>query len=186
MTRLGVLIVLLFGFLAVTGNPVPHDHTEEEVSAEEPPAPAPEPPAPPPEPPVIKEEPPVVKEEPPVSKEETSVSKEETPVSKEDPPASKEELPVSKEDPTDSKDGYYEVKSFKTVHRVAFCQFPYRWIYYWHSKGGFFSESEIRFSNLPIFQKNYSKKLSWAWNLDKLFTDMGGNFKFQAQDSFLE
>ena len=101
MTRLGVLIVLLCGFLAVTGNPVPHDHTEEEISAEEPP--------------VIKEEPPVVKEEPPVIKEEPPVSKEETPVSKEDPPASKEELPVSKEDPDDSKNGYYEVKSFKTI-----------------------------------------------------------------------
>ena len=34
-----------------------------------------------------------------------------------------------------------------------------------HIKGGFFSESEIRFSNLP----NYSKELSWAWNLNKLF-----------------
>ena len=32
-------------------------------------------------------------------------------------------------------------------------------------KGAFFSESEIRFSNLPISQKNYSKKLSWACNL---------------------
>ena len=50
-------------------------------------------------------------------------------------------------------------------------------------KGVFFSESEIRFSNLPpkIFQK-----LSWAWNCNKMFTDMGGNFKFQAKDSFLE
>ena len=28
------------------------------------------------------------------------------------------------------------------------------------TKGGFFSESEICFSNLPISQKNYSKKLS--------------------------
>ena len=37
-----------------------------------------------------------------------------------------------------------------------------------------------------ISPKNYSKKLSWAWNLNKLFTDMGGNFKFQDQDSFLE
>ena len=53
-------------------------------------------------------------------------------------------------------------------------------------KGGFFSESEIRFSNLPISQKNYSRKLSSALNLNKLFTDMGGNFKFQAEDSFLE
>ena len=51
-------------------------------------------------------------------------------------------------------------------------------------KGGFFSESEIRSSNLPIFQKKYSKKLSWSWNLNKLFADMGGNFKVQAQDSF--
>ena len=57
---------------------------------------------------------------------------------------------------------------------------------YISTKGAFFSESEIHFSNLPISQKNYSKKLSWAWNLNKLFTDMGGNFKFQAQDSFLE
>ena len=62
MSRLGVLIVLLCAFLAATGNPVPHDHTEEEISAEVPPAPPPEPPAPPPEPPVIKEEPPVIKE----------------------------------------------------------------------------------------------------------------------------
>ena len=51
-------------------------------------------------------------------------------------------------------------------------------------KGGFFSESEIRFSNLPISQKNYSKKLSWAWNLNILFTNMGRYFKFQDQDSF--
>ena len=28
------------------------------------------------------------------------------------------------------------------------------------AKGGFFLESEIRFSNLPISQKSYSKKLS--------------------------
>ena len=61
-----------------------------------------------------------------------------------------------------------------------------RWSEYSHFsvKGGFFSESEIRFSNLRISQKNYSKKIPWAWNLNKLFTDMGGNFKFQAQDSF--
>ena len=29
-----------------------------------------------------------------------------------------------------------------------------------HPKGAFSLESEIRFSNLPISQKNYSKKLS--------------------------
>ena len=48
-------------------------------------------------------------------------------------------------------------------------------------KGGFFSESEIRFSNIPISQNNYSKNLFWAWNLNKLFTDAGRNFKFQDQ-----
>ena len=53
-------------------------------------------------------------------------------------------------------------------------------------KGGFFSESAICFSNPQSSNKNYSKSLSWAWNLNKLFTVMGGNFKFQAQDSFLE
>ena len=36
----------------------------------------------------------------------------------------------------------------------------------YRTKGAFFSESEIRFSNLPISQKNDSKKLSWAWNLN--------------------
>ena len=39
-----------------------------------------------------------------------------------------------------------------------------------------------------VFQisQNYSRKLSWPWNLSKLFTDMGGNFHFQAQNSFLD
>ena len=50
-------------------------------------------------------------------------------------------------------------------------------------KGGFFSESSIRFSNL---QKKYSKLLSWAWNLNLLFTVIGEKFKFQVQDSDLE
>ena len=35
-----------------------------------------------------------------------------------------------------------------------------------YSKGGFFSESAIRFSDLQISKKIYSKKLSWAWNLN--------------------
>ena len=39
------------------------------------------------------------------------------------------------------------------------------------------------FSNL---QNKYSKSLSWAWNLNKLFTVIGGKFKFQVQDSDLE
>ena len=32
-------------------------------------------------------------------------------------------------------------------------------------KGGFFSESAIRFLDLQISKKKYSKKLSWTWNL---------------------
>jgi hypothetical protein len=54
------------------------------------------------------------------------------------------------------------------------------------AKGGFFSESAMRFSNLQISKKIYSKSLSCAWNLNKLFTVMGGQFKFQVQDSDLE
>ena len=34
--------------------------------------------------------------------------------------------------------------------------------------------------------QKYSKKLSWAWNLNKLFTDMGRNFKFQTLDYFFD
>ena len=30
------------------------------------------------------------------------------------------------------------------------------------------------------------QKLSWAWNLNVFFTVIGGKFKFQVQDSFLE
>ena len=33
-------------------------------------------------------------------------------------------------------------------------------------KGGFFSERSIHFLDLQISKKNYSKKLSWAWNLN--------------------
>ena len=35
-------------------------------------------------------------------------------------------------------------------------------------------------------QNEYSKSLSWAENLNKLFTDLGRKFKFSAQDSDLE
>ena len=52
-------------------------------------------------------------------------------------------------------------------------------------KGGFFSESAIRFLDLQISKKKYSNKLSWTWN-KKHYYVMGGNFKFQVQDSFLE
>ena len=51
------------------------------------------------------------------------------------------------------------------------------------TKGDFFSESAMCFSH---FQNEYFKSLSWAWNLNKLFTVMGGKFKFQVQDSDLE
>ena len=56
----------------------------------------------------------------------------------------------------------------------------------WVAKGGFLSESAIGFLYLQIFKKKYSKKLSWARNLNLLFTDIGGKFEFQAQDNFLE
>ena len=44
-------------------------------------------------------------------------------------------------------------------------------------KGGFFSESAMYFSHC---QDKYPKSLSWAWNLNKLFTLMGRKFKFQV------
>ena len=51
------------------------------------------------------------------------------------------------------------------------------------TKGRFFQKVRFIFQ---ISQRNYSKKSSWVWNSNKLFTDMGRNFKFQAQDSVLE
>ena len=45
-------------------------------------------------------------------------------------------------------------------------------------KGSFYSESVIWFSNLHISKKKYSKYLSWAWNLNLLFT---GNFNFNLE-----
>ena len=73
------------------------------------------------------------------------------------------------------------------------CHFMTFWMTTWETekkeadnstvKGSFYSESAMRLSNL---QHNYSKSLSWAWNLNKLFTVFGGKFKFQGQDSDLE
>ena len=40
--------------------------------------------------------------------------------------------------------------------------------------------------NFYISQRKYTKWLSWAENLNKLFTFLGGKFKFSAQDSDLE
>ena len=53
-------------------------------------------------------------------------------------------------------------------------------------KGGFFSESPMCFSNLQISKKNYSKSLSWTWNLNFPPITVNNKFKFQAQDSNLE
>ena len=52
-----------------------------------------------------------------------------------------------------------------------------------NSKGGFMSEDTGGFL---YCQNKYSKSLSLAENLNKLFTDSGGKFKFSAQDSDLE
>ena len=51
------------------------------------------------------------------------------------------------------------------------------------TKGGFKSEDTEEFFRC---QNKYSKSLSWAENLNKLFTVLGGKFKFSAQDSDLE
>ena len=49
-------------------------------------------------------------------------------------------------------------------------------------KGGFESEDTGKVLRL---QHKYSKSLSWAENLNKLFTVSGGKFKISAQDSDL-
>ena len=51
------------------------------------------------------------------------------------------------------------------------------------SKGDFKSEDTGEFL---LLQNKYSKSLSWAESLNKLFTVLGGKFKFFAQDSDLE
>ena len=51
------------------------------------------------------------------------------------------------------------------------------------SLGGFTSEDT---GNFLLLQHKYSKSLSWAENLNKLFTVLGRKFKFSAQDSDLE
>ena len=51
------------------------------------------------------------------------------------------------------------------------------------SKGDFKSEDT---GELLHCQNEYSKSLSWAKNLNKLFTVLGGKFEFSAQDSDLE
>ena len=51
-------------------------------------------------------------------------------------------------------------------------------------KGGFFSESDIRFFKSPNLPKKTIPKNYPENDLNKLFIVMDGNFKFQAQDSF--
>ena len=51
------------------------------------------------------------------------------------------------------------------------------------TEGGFISEDTGGFLHC---QNKYSKSLSWAENLNKLFIDLGRKFKFSAQDSNLE
>ena len=51
------------------------------------------------------------------------------------------------------------------------------------TKGGFKSEDTWKFL---LLQDKYSKSLSWAENLNKFLTDLGGKFKFSVQDSDLE
>ena len=55
-------------------------------------------------------------------------------------------------------------------------------MYLW-AKGGFKSEDTEEFFHC---QNKYSKSLSWAENLNKLFTVLDGKFQFSAQDSDLE
>ena len=50
-------------------------------------------------------------------------------------------------------------------------------------KGCFKSEDTEEFFRC---QNKYSKSLSWAENLNKLSTGLGGKFKFAVQDSDLE
>ena len=50
----------------------------------------------------------------------------------------------------------------------------------WTLKVAFFSESEILFSNLQISKINYSKSLSWTWNLKFPPITVNNLFKFQA------
>ena len=69
------------------------------------------------------------------------------------------------------------------MHRGAFCQSPFRWLYYCHSKGGFKSEDTGEFLRCQI---KYSKSLSSAENLNFLPKTVNNLFKFFAHDSDLE
>ena len=82
------------------------------------------------------------------------------------------------------------------VHGKTMCNFFLPFIFHFvslklaifpnYTKGVFFWESEIHFSNLQISKKIYSKSLSWTWNLKFPPISVNYLFKFQAQDSDLE
>ena len=75
----------------------------------------------------------------------------------------------------------FESEGSETCLSVKRCQFSKLGTAY--AKGGFKSEDTGKSLGL---QHKYSKSLSWAENLDKLFTVFGGNFKSSAQDTDLE
>ena len=56
---------------------------------------------------------------------------------------------------------------FQNLHYcLVLSPFPFKKRQLVSTKGKFFPESVIRFSNLQISKKKYSKKLSWTWNLN--------------------
>ena len=55
---------------------------------------------------------------------------------------------------------FHGTRERKTKNEFCFNYFRF------FTKGVFFSESAIHFSNLQISKKKYSKKLSWTWNLN--------------------
>ena len=50
-------------------------------------------------------------------------------------------------------------------------------------KVAFFKNVWFIFQISQFQKEKYSKLLPWAWNLNLLFTVIGGKFKFQVQDS---
>ena len=67
----------------------------------------------------------------------------------------------------------YKIKALISLPQIEIIDIGHKSLPF---KGSFYSESAIRFSNL---QTKYSKSLSWAWNLNKLFTVMVGNSNFK-------
>ena len=55
-------------------------------------------------------------------------------------------------------------------------------ITYTYLKVAFFKKCDLFFKPPSLQNKNILKELSWAWNLNLLFTVIGGKFKFQVKD----